>query len=519
MTVIVPSNVAGLSARRRLAEQGGLANIAFDTPFGLAERLGRGAAAAAGLTPITEPVLVAAIRVELRIRPGFFGPVAEHSATESALARRYAELSRARPATLDRIRRDGTPRAQALVELFDRVRARLASYVDEDTLVEHALHAVRESGSPVTGLGTVIVHLPQPLPPALHDLVGAVASVRPTTWIVALTGDASADAAVVDACRRWGVTVGGDAVSPATGTEMIGASDVDDEVRAVTRRLLELARDGVRMDRTAILMPAVEPYARTVDAALTAAGLAHNGPPIRRLADTIAGRTLARLIGMVDSTFARDDVIAYLASAPIRREDGRPVPVDRWDLVSRRAGVVDGADWAERLERYAVEMAERDRERVRGSGESVTPDAPARPGSVAHTAVELAAFVAAMRIRLAELTTAGGWRRRVELSRAALVDALGDPASIRRWPVDEQESFDAVLAALDRLADLDALEDEPAPGAFAPRGGRGARRAVGSHRTLRCRRPLRSDQRGRRPRSRRRRDRGSRRGTAPRPSA
>ena len=170
---------------------------------------------------------------------------------------------------------------------------------------------------------------------------------------------------------------------------------------------------------------------------------------------------------MVDSTFARDDVIAYLASAPIRREDGRPVPVDRWDLVSRRAGVVDGADWAERLERYAVEMAERDRERVRGSGESVTPDAPARPGSVAHTAVELAAFVAAMRSRLAELTTASGWRRRVELSRAALMDALGDPASIRRWPVDEQESFDAVLAALDRLADLDALEDEPAPGAFA----------------------------------------------------
>ncbi len=93
----------------------------------------------------------------------------------------------------------------------------------------------------MTGLGTVIVHLPQPLPPALHDLVGAVASVRPTTWIVALTGDTSADAAVVDACRRWGVTVGGDAVSPATGTEMIGASDVDDEVRAVTRRLLELA--------------------------------------------------------------------------------------------------------------------------------------------------------------------------------------------------------------------------------------------------------------------------------------
>ena len=41
VTIVVPSNLAGLSARRTLAEQGGIANVAFDTPFGLAERLGR----------------------------------------------------------------------------------------------------------------------------------------------------------------------------------------------------------------------------------------------------------------------------------------------------------------------------------------------------------------------------------------------------------------------------------------------------------------------------------------------
>ena len=83
VTVVVPSNLAGLSARRTLAASGGIANVAFDTPFGLAERLGR-AAAAAERTPITEPVLVAAIRVELRAHAGFFSPVAEHAATESA---------------------------------------------------------------------------------------------------------------------------------------------------------------------------------------------------------------------------------------------------------------------------------------------------------------------------------------------------------------------------------------------------------------------------------------------------
>src|SRR6476659_3903228 len=144
VTVVVPSNLAGLSARRTLAEGGGIANVGFVTPFALAERLGRARSAAAGLAPITEPVLVAAIRVELRTDPGFFGPVAEPAATESALARRYAELSRARPATRDRIRREGSARAQALVGLFERVRARLQGYVDEDDLVGHALDAVRE---------------------------------------------------------------------------------------------------------------------------------------------------------------------------------------------------------------------------------------------------------------------------------------------------------------------------------------------------------------------------------------
>ena len=263
---------------------------------------------------------------------------------------------------------------------------------------------------------------------------------------------------------------------------MISASDADDEIRAVTRRLLALAaRAGVRMDRVAVLMPAIEPYARTVDAALTAAGVTHNGPPVRRLADTIAGRTLARLIGMVDSTFARDEVMAFLAGTPIRWDGGRPVPVDRWDLISRRAGVVDGDDWVERLDRYAAEMADRDRDRARNGDDPESDRAAAKPGSVAHSTIELAGFVARLRSQLVGFAAAVGWRDRVAQARRALEDVLGASGTPRRWPPEEQEAFDAVVAALDRLAALESVEATPAPGAFAARSTPSSRhRRVGS---------------------------------------
>ncbi len=467
VTVVVPSNVAGLAARRTLAADGGLANVGFVTPFGLAEQLGRARAAAEGLVPLTDPVLVAAIRTELADRPGFFAAVASHAATESALARRYAELSRARPATLAALDASGSPRARALAELFGRVRVRLAGYADEDVLAAHARAAVTEGDPGVLALGEVVVHLPQPTAPALADLVGAVAERRSGTWIVGLTGDASADAPVLAALARWGVEVPESELSapvrpsPVTGTEIITASDVDDEVRATLRRLLELAEAGLALDRTAMLIPPVEPYARTVVAALDAAGIVHNGPPIRRLGDSLAGRTLTRLIGMVDSTFGRGEVIALLAAAPVLGAHGT-VPVDRWDVVSRRAGVVDGDHWGERLERYAAELDARMAARVAEDD----PGDPA-PSSVARSARELAAFVAELRERVARFAASTGWRDRATAAAGTLCELLGDEHQRARWPEEEQDAFAAVAAALDRLAALEAVEPAPAAGAFA----------------------------------------------------
>ena len=460
VTVVVPSNLAGLTARRMLGEQGGLANVAFLTPFALAERLGRARSAEAGRRPLTEPVLLAAIRVELRTEPGSFRRVAGHVATERAVARRFAELSRVEESTRERLRGQGSARARELVELCGRVRSRLDGYSGEETLAAHALAAV-EAGEPVLGaLGTVLVHLPQPMPPALARVVRAAGERRPGGVIVGLTGDASADVPVLRACDTLGITVSGSIDEVPTGTEIVTASDVDEEIRSVVRRVLALAEAGTRLDRIAILVPPIEPYARTVDAQLRAAGVAHNGVSTRLLVDTVAGRTLDRVVALVGARFARDELVDLFASVPLRTADGRLVPVERWDRISRRAGVVDGEDWEIRLGRHAAELDQQAVDRAAtgvGGEESVRREAEATRA--------LAAFVADLGARLADLDRGSGWAERAERARLAVLDLLGEPGP--GWPDEERDAWDGVLAVLDGCAALDAIEPDPSFATFA----------------------------------------------------
>ncbi len=465
VTVIVPSNAAGLAARRVLGAAGGLANVGFLTPFALAERLGRARAAAAGQEQLTEPLLIAAIRRELRSDAGIFDPVATHTGTERALARRYAELSRAERETLDRITRAGSARARALVAFCRRVRERLAGYADEDALADHAMAAVAAADTVVAYLGAVAVHLPQPLAPRLSALIAAVLECRPGRVLVGLTGDADADASVRESCARLIGAPDVDLdveVAITTGTEIITASDPDEEVRAVVRRMLSIAETGVPFDRMAVLYPPVEPYARTIDAHLRAAGIAHNGPAVRTLADSMAGRMLDRLLDLVGSEFARDELVACFASTPMRGADGAPIPIERWDRISRRAGVVDGDGWEVGLEAYARDLGQQadDRAAAGVGGEMAFR-------REAQAARALGEFVGSLRDRLDAMERASGWVARAAAARTALLDLLGESTVRSAWPESEQDALAAVLLVLDRCAALDAVEPEPSFGVFA----------------------------------------------------
>ena len=94
VTVVVPSNHVGVSARRLLAGGrlgevaaggSGVAAVTFLTTYRLAELLGAATLAGAGRRPVSNPVISAAIRRALADDAGMFAPVAGHAATEAAL--------------------------------------------------------------------------------------------------------------------------------------------------------------------------------------------------------------------------------------------------------------------------------------------------------------------------------------------------------------------------------------------------------------------------------------------------
>jgi hypothetical protein len=65
VTVIVPSNLVGVSARRALATQGGLAAVRFDTLLGVARLLAAPALTDDSRIPVSDPVVAAAVRATL----------------------------------------------------------------------------------------------------------------------------------------------------------------------------------------------------------------------------------------------------------------------------------------------------------------------------------------------------------------------------------------------------------------------------------------------------------------------
>ena len=461
VTVVVASNLVGLSLRRLLASGAlggtGLANVGFLTPFQLAELLVHDGLD--GCRPLTNPVLGAAARQALAEHPGPLASVVDHPATEAAAAAIYAELSQVSALTLDRLA-DAGGMAAVSVRLHRAMADRLGDFYGEPELAG-AVARRSDLADEASQLGHLVWFLPQPVTPALEHMLAALVDALDTSVVVGLTGDPSADVPVVELCRRVGVVLDPVVpVDPPRGSSIIVAPDPDEEVRSVVRHLVSLAETGVPLDRVAVFYPAPDPYLGLLRQHLAEAGVPANGPAPDRLADSVAGRTLLAALALPDQHWRRDQVMALVAGAPVRAAGGVARPAT-WEALSRRAGVVAGLDdWARKLAARrgvlesridAAEGPEVDRIAV-WEDECVDLDA-------------LSAFVESLADGVHQVMHADSWRAKADAAHRLLVQLLG-PEHLRRWPDAELDAGRRVDDALARLAPLDELEPGPAHSAF-----------------------------------------------------
>ena len=519
VTVVVHSNYVGLGARRALARRRGIAAVAFVTPYRLAGMLGAAATAAGGRQPVSTPVIAAQVRSVLRAEPGYFAGVQGHPVTEKVLVKAHRELSEVPDAGLGRLAA-ASGRARDVVRIHRAVKEGLAGrFYDEQDLIDDAVEALARGSAPVAEPGAVIVFLPQRLTAGQARLLTAVAGRTAVTVIAGKTGAAAADAAVKVSLTRLGLTpdpvpvfeaaeadpascfrvsglpgAGGEAQAagfpgsdresqvaglPETGRQeraplfpdsggglrALSVSDPDDEVRHAVRAVVEAARAGANLGRCAIVYGSADPYARLIGDALDSAGIEWCGAAVRKADTSLLGRSLLAMLALGDNDMSCREVTAWLASGVVRA-DGWRVEAAAWERMARAAGVTAGpGQWAGRLGRYAADL-EAEAEADDLVDDEDRAEWAERRRRKAEQVRELAAFVNQLHADLGEGREAQSWRELSRWCHKLIRQYLGGPLTRSRWPDEEQRHARTVEAAIDRLGELDGIDDRPSADAF-----------------------------------------------------
>jgi ATP-dependent helicase/nuclease subunit B len=477
VTVVVPSLRIGQAIRHRLARRPraggcvGIANVRFATLDDLADDLGGVASRAGGRKRLTRAAIGAAARVALSGDAGFLAPVDSQPSTEAELVALYEELRQHETGTLRSLATrhdDGRELARLCLQMRDRLAD---DWYDDADLVGEAIRAL--DATPGAGVldGPVVVHLPLRARPSECRLIGAIARRFDVVVHIGITGDRAADApsaTVAAALCEAGLeapvgeaeSADGEATPDDTigGIERIEAADVDSEVRAALRIVLDHLAAGGPPTRVALLYPSATTYLAPLATALDSARLAWNGRSPRRVADAPAAAFLLGAAHLATEGLGREQVMSWVKSARVVGENGSPLPVAMFERISRLAGItgVDVADWHRHLGELIEDLSRRAAARdSAGSPRDPSTNGSSRAFGRLDAARALDAFITELGSVREDALECRRWEQLESWAREVLRRFLGwgdvGDASL--------EGADARLdAALAELGSLDSIE-------------------------------------------------------------
>lgn len=449
VTVIVPTNAVGVTARRWLGAHGGIAAIELVTPTRLAERIAGAELAGAGLLPVSTPLIDLTVREVLRAAPGDYAPVAEHPSTVASLRDLHRELRLAGPTAPPLLRRSSR-RASEAARVSSMVAERLADrWFDESDLLTRAIERIR-GGAALSG--RVVAFLPHPDHGLVAELFRAIGARSELHVLAEWTGVEAVDAETVAFADAVGSPIGsrvGELPAPPPPTVVVSTTDADDEVRHAVRRLVEGARAGTPFARMSLVWPTDRPYARLVEHHLDVAGVPWNGRPGTLVTERLIPRFLLDLLQLDRRGLRRNDVFDLLADVPIHSSGGRRVSVARWERLARAAGVSRDDHWTPRLARLAASLRAQDPPRERDAAESD----------------ELAAFIDELRRDLGHPRRTRTWEAWAEWCDRQVLRRLG-PSVLDQLDEGERLASDHANRVLDRLRHLDAVSRPVTRGEF-----------------------------------------------------
>ncbi|QFG69233.1 PD-(D/E)XK nuclease family protein [Ornithinimicrobium pratense] len=462
VTLVVPSNVAGIVARRHLAhgfhpDRPAVAGLWVTTLPRLAEQLAAPRLTGAGRRPATRAFVAATVRGVLQERPGIFREVADHPSTARALARAHHDLRDVDDMACEGVA--GTSNLCAdVVRVHRAARERMAGGHYDETDLLHTAAATLTVGR-AAELGSIVIYLPQEFTHAQAGLAAVLAQLTDTHVVAGHTGDPRADSAVLETVHA--VVPGAPpppARTPRTVDRIAHASDSDDEVRCAVREVVRALRT-TPAHRVAVLYAARDPYARLLHEHLAAAGIEVNGPGVRPVAERAVARLVLGLLEIARTGYRRADVLRTIGELPVvtfsPASDGSadPVPLPLWERLTREAGVVAGDDWQDRLSFHQQSLEHRLQDEVYDS----TRDRLTRHRDAAAA---MQTFMTTLRERLDGLDRAATWTEAAETLRG-IVDAVLPPATHRRLPPAEQHALVTVRSALSQLHALDGTPTTP----------------------------------------------------------